>query len=148
MRIHNNRTPCGCPSRQAANLHSLPHERLTLEHYTGSRRYGAFHRDDAGTAYSTQSLFEPCLSTNQASHDEHTFTASKVRCVYPAGSNIVTTGVTTMFSHESVPLIIIFIVMLVAVLAAFLHPVHALYSWLRRRRERSAVGATEKEISR
>jgi hypothetical protein len=44
-----------------------------------------------------------------------------------------------MFSHESVPLIIIFIIMLIGVLTAFLHPVHAVFSWLRRRRERSTV---------
>jgi hypothetical protein len=44
-----------------------------------------------------------------------------------------------MFSHESVPLIIIFVIMLTGVLTAFLHPVHALFSWLRRRRERSTV---------
>ncbi|MBC3205609.1 hypothetical protein HU755_02345 [Pseudomonas sp. SWRI111] len=44
-----------------------------------------------------------------------------------------------MFSHESLPLIVIFIIMLLGVLAAVLHPVHALFSWLRRRRERAAV---------
>ncbi|MDR9861518.1 MULTISPECIES: hypothetical protein [Pseudomonas] len=48
-----------------------------------------------------------------------------------------------MFSHESIPLIIIFIIMLLGVLAAFLHPVHALYSWLRRRRERLAAEIAE-----
>lgn len=44
-----------------------------------------------------------------------------------------------MFSHESVPLIIIFVIMLIGVLVAFLHPVHAVFSWLRRRRERSSA---------
>lgn len=44
-----------------------------------------------------------------------------------------------MFSHESVPLIIIFIIMLIGLLAAFLHPVHALFGWLRRRRERPSA---------
>ncbi|VVN71879.1 hypothetical protein PS718_00483 [Pseudomonas fluorescens] len=44
-----------------------------------------------------------------------------------------------MFSHESVPLIIIFVIMLIAVLVAFLHPVHAIFSWLRRSRERSSA---------
>lgn len=53
-----------------------------------------------------------------------------------------------MFSHESIPLIIIFIIMLVAVLAAFLHPVHALYGWFQKRRERSAAETPEKEVSR
>ncbi|MCY0109251.1 MULTISPECIES: hypothetical protein [Pseudomonas] len=50
-----------------------------------------------------------------------------------------------MFSHESVPLIVIFIIMLLGVLAAFLHPVHALFSWLRRRKERSATELVERD---
>ncbi|VVP97807.1 hypothetical protein PS925_02009 [Pseudomonas fluorescens] len=53
-----------------------------------------------------------------------------------------------MFSHESIPLIIIFIIMLLAVLVAFLHPVHALYSWLRRRKERSAAEIAREADSR
>ncbi|MBT2342351.1 MULTISPECIES: hypothetical protein [Pseudomonas] len=43
-----------------------------------------------------------------------------------------------MFSHESIPLIIIFIIMLLCILAAILHPVHAIVTWLRRRGEGSS----------
>jgi uncharacterized iron-regulated membrane protein len=53
-----------------------------------------------------------------------------------------------MFSHESIPLIIIFIIMLLGVLAAVLHPVHALTTWLRRRRERSCPQPAKKVHSR
>lgn len=48
-----------------------------------------------------------------------------------------------MFSHESVPLISLFIVMLVCVLAAFLHPIHAFWSWIQRRKSRSSLERTE-----
>nr|WP_183163621.1 hypothetical protein [uncultured Pseudomonas sp.] len=41
-----------------------------------------------------------------------------------------------MFSHESLPLIAIFIILLLCAGAAFLHPAHAFFSWLRRRKER------------
>ncbi|MBX9404612.1 hypothetical protein K5E40_02845 [Pseudomonas baetica] len=44
-----------------------------------------------------------------------------------------------MFSHESVPLIIIFIIMLLGVLTAILHPVHALITRVRRRTDRSST---------
>ncbi|WP_277758035.1 hypothetical protein [Pseudomonas sp. A34-9] len=53
-----------------------------------------------------------------------------------------------MFSHESIPLIAIFIIMLTGVLVAFLHPVHAFFSWLRRRRERSSPQRGQKLDSR
>jgi hypothetical protein len=45
-----------------------------------------------------------------------------------------------MFSHESVPLIILFIILLLGVLTAVLHPVHAFFSWLKRRRQRASAG--------
>jgi hypothetical protein len=45
-----------------------------------------------------------------------------------------------MFSHESAPLIIIFIILLLGVLTAVLHPVHAFFSWLQRRRQRASAG--------
>lgn len=45
-----------------------------------------------------------------------------------------------MFSHESIPLTILFIILLLGVLTAILHPVHALLSWLQRRRQRSSAG--------
>ena len=48
-----------------------------------------------------------------------------------------------MFSHESLPLIAIFIILLLCVLAAFLHPVHAFFSWLRRCKERSNAQAAK-----
>lgn len=51
-----------------------------------------------------------------------------------------------MFSHESIPLITIFVIMLLGVFTAFLHPVHALISWVRRRRERSSA-KTAKEVN-
>ncbi|RVD80041.1 MULTISPECIES: hypothetical protein [Pseudomonas] len=53
-----------------------------------------------------------------------------------------------MFSHESLPLIAIFIIMLLCVIAAFLHPVHAFFSWLRRRKERSNARTAEDVDSR
>ncbi|WP_193774856.1 hypothetical protein [Pseudomonas putida] len=53
-----------------------------------------------------------------------------------------------MFSHESLPLIAIFTIMLLCVLAAFLHPVHAFFSWLRRRKERSNAQAAKELDSR
>ncbi|WP_177327364.1 hypothetical protein [Pseudomonas sp. H1h] len=53
-----------------------------------------------------------------------------------------------MFSHESIPLIAIFIIMLLCVLAAFLHPVHALFSWIRRRRDRSSTRICKEADSR
>ncbi|MBH3404307.1 hypothetical protein I5P86_04495 [Pseudomonas glycinae] len=52
-----------------------------------------------------------------------------------------------MFSHESIPLIILFIILLLGVLTAVLHPVHAFYSWLQRRRERSAAEAASEADS-
>lgn len=53
-----------------------------------------------------------------------------------------------MFSHESLPLIAIFIILLLCVLAAFLHPVHAFFSWLRRRRRREKASArTQEEVN-
>ncbi|CAH0234215.1 hypothetical protein ACVK1X_005943 [Pseudomonas sp. PvR086] len=53
-----------------------------------------------------------------------------------------------MFSHESIPLIIIFIILLLGVLTAVLHPVHAFYSWLQRRREKSSVEIAKEVDSR
>ena len=53
-----------------------------------------------------------------------------------------------MFSHESIPLIIIFIILLLGVLTAVLHPVHAFYSWLQRRRKRSSAELVSKADSR
>ena len=49
-----------------------------------------------------------------------------------------------MFSHESIPLIILFIIMLIGVVTAFLHPVHALCSWLRNRRGRASSHPSKK----
>lgn len=51
-----------------------------------------------------------------------------------------------MFSHESVPLTIIFIIMLLGISAAVLHPVHALITWLRRRNNESSARSTQKRI--
>ncbi|SCY85639.1 MULTISPECIES: hypothetical protein [unclassified Pseudomonas] len=51
-----------------------------------------------------------------------------------------------MFSHESIPLIIIFTIMLLGVLAAVLHPVHALVTWLRRRNEGSSRQHAQRKI--
>ncbi|WP_170928273.1 MULTISPECIES: hypothetical protein [unclassified Pseudomonas] len=53
-----------------------------------------------------------------------------------------------MFSHKSIPLIIIFTIMLLGVLVAVLHPVHAVVTWLRRRREASATQRTRNADSR
>lgn len=53
-----------------------------------------------------------------------------------------------MFSHESIPLIIIFIILLLGVLSAVLHPVHAFYSWLQRRREKSSAEIAKEVDSR
>ncbi|WP_172963006.1 MULTISPECIES: hypothetical protein [Pseudomonas] len=44
-----------------------------------------------------------------------------------------------MFSHEGLGLMSIFIVLLLCVLAMFIHPVHALWSWVQRRRRRLSV---------
>jgi len=44
-----------------------------------------------------------------------------------------------MFSHEGLGLMSIFIVLLLCVLAMFIHPVHALWSWMQRRRRRLSV---------
>ncbi|MGF6149261.1 putative iron-regulated membrane protein [Pseudomonas fluorescens] len=41
-----------------------------------------------------------------------------------------------MFSHEGLGLITLFIVLLLAVLAMFIHPVHAFWNWLQRRKRR------------
>ncbi|MGF6125120.1 hypothetical protein QF019_000309 [Pseudomonas frederiksbergensis] len=48
-----------------------------------------------------------------------------------------------MFSHESIPLISFFIIMLLCVLAAVLHPVHAFVSWVNRRKRRATLKHTE-----
>ncbi|HWH88553.1 MAG TPA: hypothetical protein VNV36_17505 [Pseudomonas sp.] len=53
-----------------------------------------------------------------------------------------------MFSHESIPLIIFFIILLLGALAAALHPLHALISWLRRRSERANASHARKVDSR
>ncbi|MFJ2389391.1 hypothetical protein [Pseudomonas koreensis] len=53
-----------------------------------------------------------------------------------------------MFSHESLPLIAIFTILLLCVLAALLHPVHAFFSWLRRRKDRSNARTAEEVDSR
>lgn len=53
-----------------------------------------------------------------------------------------------MFSHASVPLTLLLIIMLLGVIAAFLHPVHALTSWLRKRRKGSSSQAVKKVGSR
>ncbi len=42
-----------------------------------------------------------------------------------------------MFSHESIPLISLFIILLLCVLGAVLHPIHALRGWVLRRRNKS-----------
>jgi len=44
-----------------------------------------------------------------------------------------------MFSHESTPLILMFIILLLCLFAAVLHPVHTFLGWIRRRKTRSAV---------
>jgi hypothetical protein len=44
-----------------------------------------------------------------------------------------------MFSHESIPLTAIFIIMLLCLIAAFLHPVHAFFSWIRRRKNTTST---------
>jgi hypothetical protein len=84
-----------------------------------------------------------CRSTIQAPEDEHTFIPIMIKRVYPAGYNIVTTGVPTMFSHESTPLILMFVILLLCMLAAVLHPVHAFFDRVRRRRGSSAEIAKE-----
>ncbi|TPG65691.1 hypothetical protein EAH78_31605 [Pseudomonas arsenicoxydans] len=48
-----------------------------------------------------------------------------------------------MFSHESIPLISLDIIMLLCVLAAFIHPLHAFWSWVQRRKNGSSVGKRE-----
>jgi hypothetical protein len=48
-----------------------------------------------------------------------------------------------MFSHESIPLISLFIIMLLCVLAALLHPVHAFWSLVQRRKSRSSLKCTK-----
>jgi len=48
-----------------------------------------------------------------------------------------------MFSHESIPLISLFIIMLLCVLGAALHPVHAFWSWVKRRKNRSSLERRE-----
>ncbi|MNB57716.1 hypothetical protein D3C87_654610 [compost metagenome] len=53
-----------------------------------------------------------------------------------------------MFSHESIPLVAIFIIMLIGVLVAFLHPVHAFFSWLRRRSKKTSSRSPEEADSR
>lgn len=68
--------------------------------------------------------------------------------VYPAGYNIVTTGVPTMFSHESTPLILMFVILLLCLLLAVLRPVHAFFGWVRRCKARSAIEISEKVDSR
>ncbi|MGE1173301.1 hypothetical protein [Pseudomonas sp. BW7P1] len=44
-----------------------------------------------------------------------------------------------MFSHESIPLVFLFLVLLLGVLTAVLHPVHAFFSWLKRRKQRASA---------
>ena len=53
-----------------------------------------------------------------------------------------------MFSHESIPLVSIFIIMLIGVLMAFLHPVHAFFSWLRRGSEKTSSRSPKEADSR
>jgi len=53
-----------------------------------------------------------------------------------------------MFSHESIPLVAIFIIMLIGVLVAFLHPVPAFFSWLRRRSEKTSSRSPKEVDSR
>ncbi len=48
-----------------------------------------------------------------------------------------------MFSHESIPLIALFVVMLLCVLAVFTHPVHAFWHWIQRRRSRTVLKRKE-----
>jgi hypothetical protein len=48
-----------------------------------------------------------------------------------------------MFSHESIPLISLFIIMLLCVLGAVLHPIHAFCSWVQRRRSKPILDRTE-----
>ena len=50
-----------------------------------------------------------------------------------------------MFSHESFPLIIIFIILFLGVLAAVLHPIHAIATWLRKRSEGSSRRRARKD---
>ncbi len=44
-----------------------------------------------------------------------------------------------MFSHESIPLISLFVVMLLCVLAAIAHPLHAFSTWIKQHRSRSSL---------
>ncbi|SFX17893.1 hypothetical protein SAMN03159390_00645 [Pseudomonas sp. NFACC49-2] len=52
-----------------------------------------------------------------------------------------------MLSHESVPLIIIFIIMLLGIVATALHPLHALITWFRRQNEESPTRPASKAES-
>ncbi|MDL5592207.1 hypothetical protein QS468_05795 [Bacillus subtilis] len=53
-----------------------------------------------------------------------------------------------MFSHESIPLIILFIILLLGVLTAVLHPAHAFFSWLKRRKQRASAGVVKEVDAR
>ena len=48
-----------------------------------------------------------------------------------------------MFSHESIPLISLFIIMLLCVIGAVLHPAHAFWGWIQRRRSKPIYDRTE-----
>ncbi len=53
-----------------------------------------------------------------------------------------------MFSHESIPLTILLLIMLLSMVTAVLHPVHAFTTWLRKRSARSSSQAAKKVDSR
>jgi hypothetical protein len=53
-----------------------------------------------------------------------------------------------MFSHESTPLILMFVILLLCLLLAVLRPVHAFFGWVRRCKARSAIEISEKVDSR
>ncbi|TWC16006.1 hypothetical protein FBX99_1214 [Pseudomonas sp. SJZ074] len=53
-----------------------------------------------------------------------------------------------MFSHESTPLILMFVILLLCLFAAVLHPVHAFFGWVRRCKRRSAAEISHEVDSR
>ncbi len=53
-----------------------------------------------------------------------------------------------MFSHESTPLILMFVILLLCLLLAVLRPVHAFFGRVRRCKARSAIEISEKVDSR